>query len=126
VEICFESDKAVLKVKWSSGNSSLATIEYIDYWITILKHVEVLKPLYLLIDASDFEYRILAEVNIMFNDISQKLRPENIAIVASKSLLGSKTIENLLQNCPVRGYNIFNNSNEGIIWVESRKPLLSK
>jgi hypothetical protein len=123
MEFCFEPDKAALKIKWTSDNSSLSTVDYIDCWNAILRHVEVLKPVYLLIDASEFEYRILPEVNHIFNDISQKLIPKNIAIITSNNLLGSKTLESLLKSCPIKGYNIFKHRNEGHVWLESHNPI---
>jgi hypothetical protein len=125
MEICFESDTVALKAIWLPGNSSLSVIEYIACWTTILNNVEILKPSYLLIDASDFEYRILPDVYPIFNKISNILKPENIAIVSSNYLLGRKTIENILNSCPHKGYNIFLHRDNGHIWFKSNSSNFS-
>jgi hypothetical protein len=122
MEICFESDKMALRILWLPDNHSLATVDYIDCWITISRYVDVLKPEYLLFDAYEFEYRTFREVNTIFNDISQKLKPVNIAIVTSNNILGEKSLEDLMKNCPLKGHNVLDNSNEGRIWFESHNP----
>jgi hypothetical protein len=112
-----------LRVLWFPDNCSLSTIEYIDSWISVSKYVDVLKPAYLLIDAYEFEYRAMPEVSAIFNDISHKIKSENIALVTSNNVLGKNTLDNLIRNSPLKGHNVFNSSNEGKIWFESLEPL---
>lgn len=119
VEINFVSTYSALIVKWNPGNSCLATIEYIGYWTTILHAIELYCPSCLLIDATNLEYRTIADVNLIFNEISLRLKPQNIAIVKSTNLLGSITVDNLLHNSQLLGFSLFTNFAESIVWLES-------
>lgn len=126
MKICFEPDKACLRAEWTFDIRHMSVIEYIDCWNTILKHVQTCKSTYLLIDASDFEYRQLSEANLIFNEITRLLRPENIGIIANKNLLGSKTIRHLLIDCPLQGHHVFDNILEGLGWLYSSKHMVSR
>ena len=123
MKIFFDSETATINVRWMPGNCHLPESEYIDLWVAIFKHVEVLKPNYLLIDASDFEYVFISEIIDIFNSISALLNPNYIAIVKSKSILGAKILNELVLNCPHKGHILFENVNEGNKWFNSLKPI---
>jgi hypothetical protein len=99
----------------------LSAMEYLDCWNTIMRCIVTFKPTYLLIDASDFEYRQLSEANLIFNEISLLLTPKNIGIVTNNYLLGSITLKDLLLNCPIQGHHVFDNLQEGLCWLNSSR-----
>ncbi len=123
MEINFESEYVSLKARWTKNDNILKPNEYIDCWSEILKYVEVLKPTYLLIDASQLDYNIISEVNLVFNEISRKLQPKNIAIILSTRVIGCKTLNNLIQYSPNKGHNTFDKISKGMQWLESCKQI---
>lgn len=100
MEIYFESERASLRITWLVGNDHLSIAEYIEYWYLIQRHVEVLKPVVLLIDAEQLEYRSVPEVQEIFNRISELINPQNFAIIISKEVLGQKNHEKLAGKMP--------------------------
>jgi hypothetical protein len=119
MKIFFWPDKAILIAEWTSEITHMSVTEYLGCWNTILRHVQTFKPTYLLIDATNFEYRRLYEVNHVFNEISQLITPENMGIVTTSNLLGSITLEHLLISCLLQGHQVFENVKEGLYWLNS-------
>jgi len=119
IEVYSKPNSIALNAVWLPGNSGLSEIEYVACWSTIFYNVKVLKPIHLLIDASDLEYRMVHPIQPVFNNISSLLKPQNIAIVNSFHFLGVKTVENLLKNCPHKGHSIFSCREDGLNWFES-------
>jgi hypothetical protein len=124
--IYFESDDHVLKIQWLPGNECLSTLEYIDCWIDIEKQIDSLNPTFILIDMSTFGYRIIPEINIVFNRISRDLDPKSIAIIKSSILLGQLTLENLLKNCPFNGLLVFESIERWDIWQRAHFSMLNQ
>lgn len=121
----FESQNKTLLVIIPIENCSFSKTEYVSYWTEILIDVEIYNPNYLLIDTTDLCYRRLPEVECIFNDISSRIEPGNMALVKCNSIYGRYTFELLLKNCPVKGHTIFNNSNDGITWLNTRESILT-
>ena len=119
MEICFDSETMALKVTWKPENSSLSVNEYIDCWIAILRYIEVFKPEYLLIDAYNFNFRILLEIYPIINNIVTVMKPKNTAIVFAFSLLGKSTLNDLIKNCSLNEWVVFDSNDKGQAWLES-------
>ena len=111
-------EKAAIEIIWLSENQSLSLNEYIEHWLLISKYVHVLKISYLLIDAYDFNYRIVPEIHALFSDMFYGLKSECVAMTMSKEILGRKTLTDLLRQGNYCGVNIFQNKNEGSEWLE--------
>lgn len=90
-EIYFDSEKMILMILWLPDNCSLSEIEYFDNWFAISRYVDVLKPMYLLIDSYELAYRQLSKVNEIFNYISI----EELHVLENKSF----KVELLQQGC---------------------------
>jgi hypothetical protein len=118
MEIIFDSDKSLLIASWFPGNSQLSSLDYIGFWLTLLIHVEVHKPSYLLLDASNLEYRPINEVSRIFSNISLMFQPDRIAIIESNHLLGNKSIELLTS---LNKILILHNEDDRIIWINTIK-----
>jgi hypothetical protein len=126
MEILFEPENAILKIKWQPNNSSLGVADYIEEWVSIQRYVEILKPHLLLINMKMFGYRKLPEIIPIFNSITEKLTPHNIAIVKCNDILGNKTVENLLNRCPQKGHQIFEDNNLGESWLKIRTSIVDR
>jgi hypothetical protein len=121
----FEPQNKTLLVIIPIENCSFSKTEYVSYWTEILIDVDIYKPNYLLIDTTELCYRRLPEVEYIFNDISSKIEPGNMALVKCNNIYGRYTFETLLQNCPVKGHTVLNDRNDGIIWLNARESELA-
>ncbi len=120
----FEPKNSFLLVTIPKENCHYSVIEYLDCWSEILNHVNFYNPIHLLINTADLSYRRIPEVECIFNTISSKVKPENIAIVKCNNIYGKHAFESLLKNCPFKGHSILNNSSDGIMWMNTRKPVV--
>jgi len=116
--IMLYSEKAALEIIWLSDNQSMSSNEYIEQWKLISKYVHVLKIKYLLIDAYDFDYRIVPEIYSIFSEMFAGLKIEDTALIIGKNILGIITLTDLLKHGNYNEVNIFHSKNEGFDWLE--------
>lgn len=128
MEICFDSETMALKITWKPENSSLSVNEYIDCWIAVLRYIEVFKPEYLLIDAYNFNFRILSEIYPIINNILLAMKPKNTSIIFASGLLGKSTLNDLIKKCCLIEWVVFDSNEKGQAWLESCNhcPIIAK
>lgn len=125
MEIFYNPECKVLLATIAKDNSCLSKIDYVNSWSELLTNVEVFKPSHLLIDAFELSYRYLPEVECRFNTISAIVKPPNMALVMSSSVLGQFTLKALINKCPIKGHIIFNTRKEGLAWLNATQPIFN-